>query len=356
MFVFLIYEEVKLVVERIENEEQLERELSRPHPETIAQLRAIQGDVLVLGAGGKMGPTLCRLLNNIGTADGRERRIYGVSRFSDLEIRERLESAGIRTIQADLVDRSSYAALPDAANVFFLAGMKFGASAQEHLTWAMNTYAPALAAERWSGPEVGTVVFSTGNVYPFVPVDSGGADEQIHPEPLGEYAMSCLGRERIFQHFSLIRGTRTVVIRLNYANELRYGVLVDIAQKVLAGRAVDLSMGYVNVIWQGDANNYIARALSLASSPASVLNVAGPETLSVRYLAERIAEIADTKARFVGAEQPTALLSDSSRCLKLFGPPTVSLDWMLDQVVDWVSRGEKTLKKPTKFQVRDGNF
>jgi nucleoside-diphosphate-sugar epimerase len=356
MFVFLFYEGVPLEAERIENEEQLERELSRPRPETVEQLRSIEGDFLVLGAGGKMGPTLCRLLKNACTAGGGERRIYGVSRFSDHEARDRLESAGIRTIQADLIDRSAYAALPDAANIFFLAGMKFGASVQEHLTWAMNTYLPALAAERWSGPAVRTVVFSTGNVYPFVDAGSGGADEQIHPEPLGEYAMSCLGRERIFQHFSATRGTRTVIIRLNYANELRYGVLVDLAQKVLAGRTIDLAMGHVNVIWQGDANNYIARSLSLASSPASVLNVAGPEILSVRTLAERIAGMAGATARFTGREQPTALLSDSSRCLELFGPPAVSLDTMLSLVVDWVQRGEKTLQKPTKYQVRDGKF
>jgi len=342
--------------ERIENEEQLELELSRPHSGTVEQLRSIGGDFLVLGAGGKMGPSLCRLLKNACAAGGGQRRIYAVSRFSDTQVRDRLESAGIRTVRADLIDRGAYAGLPEAANIFFLAGMKFGAGAGEHLTWAMNTYVPALTAERWSGPSARIVVFSTGNVYPFVEPGSGGADEQTRPEPLGEYAMSCLGRERIFQHFSAARGTQTVIIRLNYANELRYGVLVDLAQKVLDGQAIDLAMGYVNVIWQGDANNYIARSLSLASSPASVLNVAGPQALSVRSLAERMATMAGTAARFTGSEQPTALLSNSSRCLDLFGPPMVSLDSMLSLVVDWVQRGEKTLKKPTKYQVRDGKF
>jgi nucleoside-diphosphate-sugar epimerase len=340
----------------IKSEERLELELSRPHPETVEQLRSVKGDFLVLGAGGKMGPTLCGLLKNVSEAAGVRRRVYAVSRFSDPEVRERLENAGIRTIPADLIDRAAYDELPDAANVFFLAGMKFGASVQEHLTWAMNTYVPALAAERWSGPEVRIVAFSTGNVYPFMPVDSSGADEGTQPGPVGEYAMSCLGRERIFQHFSATRGTLTVIVRLNYANELRYGVLVDLAQKVLGGQKIDLSMGYVNVIWQGDANNYIARSLALASSPASVLNVAGPEILSVRMLAERIARLAGTKAHFTGTEQTTALLSDSSRCLELFGRPAVSLDWMLSAVVDWVRRGEKVLNKPTKYQVRDGKF
>ena len=203
--------------------------------------------------------------------------------------------------------------------MFFLAVRKFGASSDQDQTWAMNTYVPALAAEHWSGSRI--VVFSTGNVYPFLPHDSGGADEQTPPQPLGEYAMSCLGRERIFAYFSTSLGLKTVIIRLNYANELRYGVLVDLAQKVLAGQPVDLSMGYVNVIWQGDANNYIARALSLASSPADVLNVAGSQTLAVRSLAQQIARIADVPVHFSGQGQSTALLSNPSRCLDLFGPP-----------------------------------
>jgi nucleoside-diphosphate-sugar epimerase len=342
--------------ERIENEEQLEEALSRPYEPTIELLGSIEGDFMVLGAGGKMGPTLCRLLKKALQAAGKERNVYAASRFSDREARDRLEAAGVKTIQVDLLDRSSYADLPSAGNLYFLAGMKFGASDAQDLTWAMNTYVPALAAEHWCGPEVRMVVFSTGNVYPFVAVDSGGAGEQTPPAPLGEYAMSCLGRERIFQHFSRTRGTRTVIIRLNYANELRYGVLVDIAQKVLAEQPVDLTMGHVNVIWQGDANNYIARSLALASSPASVLNVAGPETVTVRFLAERMAELANKKVRFSGREQSTALLSDSTRCVDLFGPPAVSLQQMLSQVLDWVSRGMKTLKKPTKFQVRDGKF
>jgi nucleoside-diphosphate-sugar epimerase len=356
MFVFLPNQGDTVEPERFETEEQIEVELGRPYPQTVEQLRSFPGDYLILGAGGKMGPTLCRLLKN-ATAEGRKgQKVYGVSRFSDDGVRERLESAGVRTIKADLIERSNYAELPDARNIFFLAGMKFGASAQEHLTWAMNTYVPALAAERWSGPTVRFVVFSTGNVYPFVDAGCAGADEGTRPEPLGEYAMSCLGRERIFQHFSASRGTRAVIIRLNYSNELRYGVLVDLAQKVLTGKPIDLQMGYVNVIWQGDANNYIARALSLASSPASVLNVAGPEVLSVRDLAERIADLAGTTARFTGEERPTALLSDSSRCLELFGPPLVSLDTMLLQVVGWVRQGAKTLGKPTKYEVRDGKF
>jgi nucleoside-diphosphate-sugar epimerase len=352
----LYYEEVALPSEWIENEEQLERELSRPYPETVELLSSIPGDFVVLGAGGKMGPTFCRLLKNAGQAGGRSREIYAVSRFSDSAVRKELEEAGVRTVQADLLQRSRYAVLPDAENLFFLAGMKFGSSAGQDLTWAMNTYLPALTAERWCGPGVRTVVFSTGNVYPLVTADSGGASEQIAPQPVGEYAMSCLGRERIFQHFSRTLGTQAVIVRLNYANELRYGILVDIARRVLSGQPVDLSMGYVNVIWQGDAHNYIARALSLASCPAAVLNVAGPETVSVRFLAEEAARLAGMKARFSGREQPTALLSDSSRCQELFGPPQASPEWMMSRVVEWLRRGGRVLEKPTMFQVRDGKF
>ena len=199
-------------------------------------------------------------------------------------------------------------------------------------------------------------MFSTGNVYPFVPVDGPGADENVPPEPVGEYAQSCLGRERIFQYFSGRAGTPVILIRLNYANEPRYGIVVDLVQRILGGEPVDLSMGHVNLIWQGDANDYIARAISLASAPASILNVAGPEVVRVRELAERIGELVGRKPRFTGREEPTALLSDSSRCVRSFGPPRTGLEQMLSWICDWVLRGERTLRKATKFQVRDGRF
>jgi nucleoside-diphosphate-sugar epimerase len=330
-------------------EEELERFLSEPSEEARRELSRLAGDILVVGAGGKMGPTLCRLLRQ---AAGKE--VTAVSRFSQPGLEQSLRAAGVRTVCADLLDRRTYDRLPDAANVFFLAGMKFGASAQEGLTWAMNVYVPALVAERFCGSRI--VAFSTGNVYPFVPVNSGGAAEDTSPQPFGEYAQSCLGRERIFQFFSSQAGTPVLLVRLNYANEPRYGIVVDLVQKILAGEAIDLAMGHVNLIWQGDANDYIARSLRLAASPARILNVAGPETIAVRELAERLASIVGRTPRFIGTEEPTALLSNAEECFRSFGPPRVGLEQMARWIAEWVAAGGRTLSKPTKFQVRDGRF
>jgi nucleoside-diphosphate-sugar epimerase len=331
------------------SEEALEIELSRPTPALVEILERAQGDFLVLGAGGKMGPTLCRMVYE---ASGR--RVTAVSRFSDAAIRERLEAAGISTVEADLLRREDYARLPDTSNVFFMAGMKFGATGREDMTWAMNTYVPALVAERYGGSRI--VVFSTGNVYPLVPVTEGGATETTPPAPVGEYAQSCLGRERVFRYFSERYGTPVVNVRLNYANEPRYGIIVDLAQRVLQGTPVDLTMGHVNLIWQRDANAYIASALTLASSPAETLNVAGPETVSLRYLAAIIGEEARHEPSLAGQEHPTALLSNAARCFELFGYPPTPLRTMVRRVVQWLVHGGRTLDKPTKFQVRDGRF
>jgi len=329
--------------------EDLEDFLSTPDERTNTALSKQRGDILVLGAGGKMGPTLCRVLKR---ASGQT--IHAVSRYSDGSVRSRLEDAGISTIKADLLEPESYERLPEAPTVFFLAGMKFGAGAHEPRTWAMNVYMPALVARRFSDSRI--VALSTGNVYPFVPVDGGGATEKTPTGPVGEYAQSCLGRERIFQFFSGENGTPVTLIRLNYANEPRYGIIVDITRKILAGEPVDLTMGHVNLIWQGDANNLIARSQALASSPAAVLNVTGPATVRVRDLAERIAGLVGREARFIGAESPTALLSDAGACFASLGRPTVSLEEMTEAIVRWVASGKPVLGKPTKFQVRDGRF
>jgi len=329
---------------------ELEAQMSRPSEAARRELAALEGDILVLGAGGKIGPTLCRLLK-IAAAG---RSVAAVSRFKDSEARERLEAAGIRTVAADLLDPSAYAKLPSAENVWFMAGMKFGAGEDEPLTWAMNVYLPALVAAHF--PASRLVVFSTGNVYPFTSPNTGGAREDTHPEPLGEYAQSCLGRERIFQYFSARNRTPVVIIRLNYANECRYGIIVDLTRKILAGKPVDLKMGYVNLIWQGDAADYIARAIGLAASPAQFLNVAGPETVSVRNLAREIGRRLGKKVHFKGREAETALLADSRRCLELFGPPRAGLSEMTGWIVDWVAAGKFLLGKPTKFQVRNGRF
>ncbi len=332
------------------DERGLEEWLSEPLPATGATLKEIEGDVAVLGAGGKMGPTLAMMLKKAAP----RKTVYAVSRFSDKQVRQRIEEHGVKIVEADLLDESTYGNLPEVPNVFYLAGMKFGASGNQPLTWAMNVYMPALVAQRYRQSRI--VALSTGNVYPFTPLVSGGPRETDLPNPVGEYAQSCLGRERMFQHFSQRFDTPVTLIRLNYANELRYGIIVDLTLKVLHGDPIDLTMGAVNLIWQGDANNYIIRALSLAQSPPTILNVTGPETLYVRDLVGRIGKVLGKKPRFVSQEADTALLSNASTCCGLFGPPAVSLDEMIQAIVPWVAAGKPVLSKPTKFAVRDGRF
>jgi len=337
-------------MERIENEEQLEDILSTPSDDARRVLSELAGDVVVLGAAGKIGPTLCKLIKNADPG----KTVTAVSRFSSPYVRSRLERAGVKTVAADLLDRSNYTKLPRAENVYYLAGMKFGASSDPALTWAMNAYVPALTCEYYRTSRI--AVFSTGNVYPFVQIDSAGATERTPPGPVGEYAQSCLARERIFQYFSTKYNTATILIRLNYANEPRYGIIVDLVRRILADGPIDLTTGYVNLIWQGDANDIVARAISLASSPAEVLNVTGSQTISVRNLAEQIGAILGREPRFTGTEASTALLANAGRCVETFGAPRTGLDEMVRTITDWVACGKHTLEKPTKFQVRDGEF
>lgn len=332
------------------DERGLEEWLSEPLAATGATLKQIEGDIAVLGAGGKMGPTLAMMLKK--AAPGKA--VYAVSRFSDKPARQRIEEKGVKIVEADLLDESAYGHLPDVPNVFFLAGMKFAAAGNQPLTWAMNVYLPALVAQRYKQARI--VALSTGNVYPFTRIESGGPRETDLPDPVGEYAQSCLGRERMFQHFSQRFGTPVALIRLNYANELRYGILVDLTLKILHGDPIDVTMGAVNLIWQGDANNYILRALSIAKSPPAILNVTGPQTLAVRDLAGRIGKALGKEPHFVSQEAPTALLSNASTCCELFGPPALGLDEMIQAIVPWVAAGRPVLSKPTKFGVRDGRF
>ena len=334
----------------ISDERTLEGMLSEPGESTCRVLAETKGDFLVLGAGGKMGPTLAMMLRK--AAPGR--KVLAVSRYSDRDVKARIEDRGIETIEADLLDESIYADLPDAPNVFFLAGMKFGATGNQPLTWAMNVYVPALVARRYARSRI--VALSTGNVYPFTDTSATGSRETDIPRPVGEYAQSCLGRERMFQYFSQIHGTAVTLIRLNYANEPRYGILVDLTSRILRDQPIDVTMGFVNVIWQGDANNYIARSLSIAASPPAILNVAGPEVIRVRDLAERIGRRLSKEPRLVSREADTALLSDSSSCIEQFGPPATSPDEMIEHIVDWVAAGKTVLNKPTKYDVRDGKF
>jgi len=335
---------------RIADETELEEVLTRPDPALAADLAAVPGTLMVLGAAGKMGPTLCRLAKR---ADP-DRRVIAVARFSEPGLRQRMESWGIECIAADLMDRAALAALPEAENIVFMAARKFGSTGAEELTWAMNVLLPAMVAERFAASRI--VFFSTGNVLPLVPMPSGGADEAVPPAPVGDYAASCLGRERVFQHAASARGTRCFGIRLNYAIDLRYGVLHDVASKIWAGTPVPLAMGHANVIWQGDANAWTLRALRHASADCPILNVTGPETVPIRWLANQFAARFGKPVEFAGEEAPDALLSNAARAFALFGYPRVPLLRMVDWVADWVMRGGRALGKPTKFEVRDGRF
>lgn len=338
------------------SEEQLDEYLSRPSQETVTAAAALDGDVVVLGAGGKIGYSVSRMLRRSLDHAGRSAtRVIAVSRFSTATAVERFEAAGIETIAADLLDDGVLESLPDAKNVLYLAGMKFGSSGNLPATWAMNTFLPGLVARRYAGSRI--VALSTGNVYPLVPVASAGSVESDRPEPVGEYAESCLGRERIFAYYSERLATPVCLIRLNYANALRYGVLVDVGLKVAAQEPVDVTMGYANVIWQGDANAAFIRAFDLCSVPPDVLNVSGPEKVTVRGAAARFAQhLGAPPLRLVGVEAKTALLSDCSRQVSLFGPPSVPLEQLVEWTASWIQRGGRLLNKPTGFQVRDGRF
>jgi len=339
----------------IDTEAQLEERLSDPAPELIADLQAVPGDIQILGVGGKMGPSLARLARRALDAAGQSsRQVIGVARFSEPGLRDRLEGWGVRTIHADLLAPGALAALPDAPNLIFMAARKFGSTGNEAQTWAMNTFLPGLVAERFTKSRA--VVFSTGNVYPLVPVASGGCTEQDPVGPVGEYAQSALGRERMFQYGSAQHGTLATILRLNYAAEMRYGVLLDVAEKVKTGTPIDLTMGHVNVIWQGDANAVALRALTIAAAPPTILNLTGPETISVRWVAEQLGDLLGKQPVFSGSPGETALLNNAAVCKRRFGAPRVSVEQLLRWVAHWVTRGGRTLAKPTKFQVRDGKF
>jgi nucleoside-diphosphate-sugar epimerase len=334
--------------------QQLDDCLSSPNTADIEAMRTLGGDLVILGAGGKMGPTLAMRARRAADAAGVKMRVIAVSRYSSGGVRHGLESAGIETISADILERDEVAKLPDTPNVIYMAGRKFGSTGGESFTWAMNAYLPGIIAEKYRGARI--VAFSSGNIYPFLPVVSGGATEQTPPGPLGEYAQSVLARERVFEYFSEKHGTPVLLLRLNYAVELRYGVLLDIGTSVFVRKPVDLTMGAVNVIWQGDANSIALRAFPLASSPPKILNLTGPETLSVRQIAARFGEQFGVEPVFTGAESTSALLNNAARCFRAFGYPTVSVDEIIEWTARWIETGGATLDKPTHFEARDGKF
>lgn len=338
----------------IKTEIQLESYLSEPTDEVIKAIAALEGDILILGVGGKMGPTLAKQAKRAIELAGIDKKVIGVSRFSTQGLRKDLHEAGIETIAADLLSEDYLQNLPNIQNVILMAGRKFGSTGNEHLTWAMNGYMPGRVAEKFKDSRL--VVFSTGNVYPLTPVSHGGATECLPVAPIGEYAQSCLSRERICTYFSLQYGTPMAILRLNYAIDLRYGILLDIAEKVYAEESISLKMGNVNVIWQGDANAIALRAFTHCQSPPLILNVTGPEIVSIRYLASRFGTFFNKSPNFEGQEAETALLSNASQCHRLFGYPRVSLEQMIEWVAEWVRIGGTTLQKPTHFEVRDGKF
>jgi nucleoside-diphosphate-sugar epimerase len=338
----------------IEDVEQLEALLSRPTESLISTMRRLRGDILLLGAGGKIGPSIARMAKRASDAAEVSRRVIAVSRFSNRMITAQLHACGVETIEADLLDSRQLQRLPDAENIIYLAGYKFGAVKAPSFMWALNSYLPGRVMEQYRDSRV--VVFSTGNVYGKTLLTRGGAEEDQSPRPTDEYSMSCLGRERIAEHFSGKFGTSTTLLRLNYAVELRYGVLVDIAEMVLDEEPVDVTMGHVNVIWQGDANAIALCALERASSPPFVLNVTGPELLSVRSVAELFGRIMNKPVTITGTESLDCYLANSSLSHELFGYPRIPVRQLIRWIADWIGRGETTHKKPTSFQVRDGQY
>lgn len=322
--------------------------------ELVNDITKIEGDILLLGAGGKMGPAMALKAVQAIQKAGIQKKVIAVSRFSDEETVKQLEEAGVTIIKANLLNDEELQNLPDVKNIIYLAGHKFGTTGNESYTWAMNVYLPGRVAEKYKNSNI--VVFSSGNVYPFSPVGNGGVTEEVTPEPLGEYAQSCLGRERIFEYFSKKNNTPMLLYRLNYANDVSYGVLLEIAKSVYTQKSIDLSMGNVNVIWQGDANEIAIRALLHCETPAKILNVTGPETISVRWLAGQFGKLMDREPQFVGEEQPKALLNNAAQCFNLFGYPKVSLTQMIEIIADWTLTGGKTINKPTHFQEREGKY
>jgi nucleoside-diphosphate-sugar epimerase len=338
----------------IETEQELEEQLSRPSEADIKAMSRLEGGILILGAAGKLGPSLARLAVRAAEASGVKKRIVGVARFSHEGLAQELQAHGIETIRCDLLETAALARLPDLQNVIFMAGRKFGTTGAEHLTWATNAYLPGCVAERFRHRRI--VAFSTGNVYPLRAVAEGGATESTPVAPVGEYAQSALARERMFEYASSRWGTLVTILRLNYAVELRYGVLLDLALSVFRRKPVDLRMGLVNVIWQRDANSICLRSLAHCQSPPLILNLTGPETLSVRYIAGEFGRRFEIEPLFIGEEAGCALLNNAGQANHLFGYPNVTPAAMMDWIAHWVSRGGRTLEKPTHFHVQDGRF
>lgn len=340
--------------EYYKNEEELEDALAMPTPEVVEMVKELEGDIIFLGVAGKMGVSMARMAKKACEKAGIKKRIIGVSRFTSEAQRLLLEESGIDTIKGDLIDQQFINSLPDVKNVFYLAGMKFGTSGNESVTWAMNSYLPGLVADKYKNSKI--VAFSTGCVYPHVSYKNGGSKESEMPQPIGEYAQSCLGRERLFEFGSIKNQTPVSLIRLFYAVEMRYGVLVDIATKVFNDEPVDVTMGYANVIWQADANAMILQTINHCKSPAKPLNITGPELVSIREVALKFGELMNKDVTLKGTEEDTALLGNAELSFQLLGKPRVSLDQIIEWTAKWVEGNNKLLGKPTHFESRDGKY
>lgn len=338
----------------LETIEDIENYLSTPSERLIKDIISITGDILILGIGGKMGPSLAKLTKRAIDCAGLDKKVIGASRFSNEETFKELTDFGIECIKVDLMNDDELSKLPNVENVIYMAGNKFGTFGNEHFTWAMNSYIPGRVALKYKESKI--VVFSTGNIYPFTSIYNNGAKEDCRPSPIGEYAQSCLGRERVFEHFSIKNNTKILLFRLNYALDLRYGVLLEVAKSVWEERPLDLSMGYVNIIWQGDANEYAIRCLNHCEFPAKKLNITGPEVISIKWLALEFGKLFNRKPIFKNGSKNTALLNDSSQSHNLFGKPLISLNTIIHMTANWVKIGGKELSKPTHFQERKGAY
>lgn len=336
------------------NLKEFEDTLLAPSPSLIEDIKQIEGDIMFLGIGGKMGPSMAKLTVRALKAAGIDKKVIGVSRFSSGGLREELESEGISTIACDLLNEEELKKLPQVANIIYLAGHKFGTTGNEDFTWAMNTYLPGLVSSHFKNSKI--VAFSSGNVLPFVPIKEGGVSEEYTPSPIGEYAQSCLGRERIFEYFSKKNNTPVLIYRLNYAVDFRYGVLVEIAKSVYADRPIDLTTQNVNVIWQGDANEIAIRSLLHCSTPAKMLNVTGPEILSTKWIAEQFGLLLNKKPTYTGIGADTALLNNASECHRLFGYPRTTIREAIEHTANWLLNGGELWNKDTHFQERGGKF
>lgn len=335
-------------------EEQLNELLVTPSSQLIEDMKRIQGDICVLGAGGKMGPTLCVLAKRAAKAAGVDKRIIAVSRFSDPPVRKMLSDNEVEMISCDLLHTQSLEQLPQVENIIYMAGRKFGTNGEEWKTWAMNATLPGRVAEHFKDSRF--VVFSSGNIYPMVPIHSGGCTEETRPMPIGEYAMSCLARERAFEYAAQTYGTKVLMFRLNFAVDLRYGVLYDMAANILAGRPISLKTPCLNAIWQGSANEIAIRGLLHADSPVCYMNVTGPEIVSIRQASMELGKYLGKEPVFEGEEGTDAYLNNAAKAMEVFGYPSVSMKTLIRWQAEWILDGGRALGKPTHFEERGGTY